>query len=101
MHIKFSWPIDRIIKIDAKIIRQVNIGNVTDKNAFALLSYLNREQYGDRPLLTGNQYNAEVQDIEYNKPVYILNKDDNTYEIAYRKPELKFKESKILFPRIS
>jgi hypothetical protein len=70
------------------------------ENAFALLSYLNRDQYGDRPLLTGNQYNAEVTDVEYNKPVYVLDKEANKYEIAYRKPELIYSESGILLPRM-
>ncbi|MFM7176848.1 MAG: protein O-mannosyl-transferase family [Bacteroidota bacterium] len=32
------------------------------ENAFALLSYLNREQYGDRPLLYGQYYTAKMID---------------------------------------
>lgn len=32
------------------------------ENAFALLSYLNREQYGDRPLFYGQYYNARLID---------------------------------------
>ncbi|MCK4745924.1 MAG: DUF2723 domain-containing protein, partial [Bacteroidales bacterium] len=63
-------------------------------------SYLNREQYGDRPLMRGHLYNAEVEDIEYKKPVYILDKEDNTYKVAYRKPELVMKDSKVLLPRM-
>ncbi len=70
------------------------------ENVFSLLSYLNREQYGDRPLLWGNQYNAKVEDIEYKKPVYILNKEKNKYEVAYRKPELVMSDSKVLLPRM-
>ena len=35
------------------------------EDAISLLSYLNREQYGDRPLVRGNLYNAEVKDIDY------------------------------------
>ncbi len=70
------------------------------ENVFALLSYLNREQYGDRPLVSGYLYNAEVKDIEYKKPVYVLNKEQNKYEIAQWKPELVMKGSKVLFPRI-
>lgn len=70
------------------------------QNAFALLSYLNREQYGDRPLLTGHQFNAQVNDIEYKKPVYSLNKKTNEYEVAYRKPELKYDKDAILLPRM-
>lgn len=70
------------------------------QNAFALLSYLNRDQYGDRPLLTGHQYNAEVKDIEYKKPVYVLNKEENKYEVADRKPELVYEGEGILLPRM-
>ncbi len=69
-------------------------------NAFALLSYLNREQYGDRPLVFGNQFNAEFESVEYNKAVYALNKETNKYEVAYKKPEVKYKQGKILFPRM-
>jgi len=69
-------------------------------NVFALLSYLNREQYGDRPLILGHQYNAEVEDLVYKKPVYTLNKEENRYDIAYYKPELVMKGSKVLLPRM-
>jgi len=70
------------------------------ENVFALLSYLNREQYGDRPLIMGHQYNAKVEDLVYKKPVYILNKEENKYEIAYRKPEVVMEGSKVLLPRM-
>jgi len=70
------------------------------ENVFALLSYLNREQYGDRPLILGHQYDAEVKDLAYKKPVYILNKEENKYEIAYRKPEVVMNGSKVLLPRM-
>jgi hypothetical protein len=69
-------------------------------NAFALLSYLNREQYGDRPLILGYQYNAEVEDLVYKKPVYKLNKEENRYEIAYYKPDLKMRGERVLLPRM-
>ena len=69
-------------------------------NVFALLSYLNREQYGDRPLILGNQYNAEVEDLVYKKPVYRLNKEENRYEIAFRKPEYVMSGDKVLLPRM-
>ncbi len=70
------------------------------ENVFALLSYLNREQYGDRPLIRGYLYNAEVEDIVYKKPVYVLNKEENRYEIPYRKPEVVMKGNKVLLPRM-
>jgi len=70
------------------------------ENVFALLSYLNREQYGDPPLILGHQYNAEVEDLVYKKPVYALNKEENKYEIAYRKPDVVMSGSKVLLPRM-
>ncbi len=44
-------------------------------NAISLLSYLNREQYGDWPLLQGPYYNAPVVDRKDGNPVY--RRDDN------------------------
>ncbi len=70
------------------------------ENVFALLSYLNREQYGDHPLIRGHLYNSEVSDIAYKKPVYILNKEENKYEISYRKPEAVMGGKQVLFPRM-
>lgn len=70
------------------------------ENVFALLSYLNREQYGDRPLVRGYLYNAEPEDYVYEKPVHILNKEKNEYEISYYKPEVIYKGSKVLLPRM-
>ncbi len=70
------------------------------ENVFALLSYLNREQYGDRPLIMGHLYNAEVKDVAYKKPVYILDKENNKYDVAYRKPELEMSGSQVLLPRM-
>jgi len=69
-------------------------------NAFVLLSYLNREQYGDRPLILGHQYNAEVKDIEYKKPVYVLDKENSKYEVANYKAELVLAGNKVLLPRM-
>lgn len=40
------------------------------EDAISLLSYLNREQYGDWPLLHGQYFNAPVTEIEDMKPLY-------------------------------
>jgi hypothetical protein len=40
------------------------------ENVFALLSYLNREQYGDRPLLKGQYYTARFIDQEKGEMTY-------------------------------
>jgi len=70
------------------------------ENVFALLSYLNREQYGDRPLISGHLYNAQPEDYVYKKPVHVLNKEKNEYEIAYYKPDVVMEGSKVLLPRM-
>ena len=40
-------------------------------NVFALLGYLNREQYGDRPLVYGQYYNTPLEKYVDDKPYYI------------------------------
>lgn len=49
-------------------------------NAFALLRYLNREQYGDRPLLYGPYYNAPAIANVGEKEQY--NKVDGKYKVT-------------------
>ncbi len=41
------------------------------ENVFTLLSYLNREQYGDRPLLKGHYWMAPTSGTEDGNPVYM------------------------------
>jgi hypothetical protein len=49
-------------------------------NAFSLLSYLNREQYGDRPLIYGPYYNAPRIDQKPGKAIY--GKEDGKYKVV-------------------
>lgn len=49
-------------------------------NAFALLRYLNREQYGDRPLLYGQYFNAPAIATISEKPQY--NQVDGKYKMT-------------------
>jgi len=68
-------------------------------NPFNLLYYLNREQYGQRPLVKGPYYNAPVLDYKDGKPVYALEKDK--YVITHRNLERVYDERFItLFPRM-
>ena len=41
------------------------------ENLFNLLSYLNREQYGDRPLIYGQYFNAQIVQETEGKPVFV------------------------------
>ena len=69
-------------------------------NMFSLLSYLNREQYGDRPLIYGPTYNAPAIGMEENgKPTYTPM--NGRYEITNRKVEYKYDERFMMFfPRM-
>ncbi|MDE5418503.1 DUF2723 domain-containing protein [Labilibaculum sp. DW002] len=73
-------------------------------DVFSLLSYLNREQYGDRPLVFGEYYNAPAVDMVETKPVYIQKKDKNgkdKYVIASYKPKYEFDSRfNTIFPRM-
>ena len=77
------------------------------ENVFALLSYLNREQYGDRPLIFGHSYDAEIARnregyaiIKEKKNVYVKDAVKGEYVIAYRKPELTYSDGSSFLPRM-
>lgn len=78
---------------------------------FDLLSYLNREQYGDRPLLYGPTFNAPVDQEKTQekegKPVYAAKKImkdgklTDHYDIISRRPEYVYDDRfNVLFPRM-
>ncbi|MBU2559133.1 MAG: DUF2723 domain-containing protein [Bacteroidetes bacterium] len=51
-------------------------------NAITMLSYLNREQYGDWPILYGQYYNAPVVDYGDGKPIYIKDESKGEYVVT-------------------
>lgn len=68
-------------------------------NVFSLLSYLNREQYGERPLLSGQFYSAPTIGTEDGRPYYI--KENGKYVISgYRPKSVYASEFTGLFPRM-
>ncbi len=68
-------------------------------NMFSLLYYLNREQYGDRPLVSGPSFNAPITDRTDGSPVYIP--QNGRYEIASYKSKFTYDERFVsLFPRM-
>ncbi len=69
------------------------------ENIVSFVSYLKREQYGDRPLLYGPQFTGEVIDQKEGEPRYIKGKDK--YEIADYKIEPVYDPKDMaLLPRI-
>jgi len=69
------------------------------ETVFSLLSYLNREQYGDRPLFYGQYYNAPLEEVNEGAPVY--SQIDDRYEITDYKTEVEYDERfTTFFPRM-
>jgi len=58
------------------------------ENAMYLLAYMNREQYGDWPLLTGQYYNAPVVDREDGNPVYAKDDKSGKYVVTDKRDKV-------------
>lgn len=58
------------------------INENSPKDAISLLAYLNREQYGDWPILKGQYYNAPVVGREDGTPVYRKDTEKGKYVIS-------------------
>ncbi len=82
-----------IIRAKAK----TNLNNSNPDNAFSFLGYLNREQYGDRPLLFGPNYNSERIGLEEGKNLY--RKGAEKYEVSGKKTDYKY-DKLTPFPRM-
>jgi hypothetical protein len=70
MVILIGYSANAIIVIRSSARTPLNENNPS--NPFNLLYFLNREQYGERPLFKGPYYNAPVTDYEDGKPKYAL-----------------------------
>lgn len=71
------------------------------EDVFALMDYLNREQYGDRPLFYGQHFNSpidrEAMSHDKGKPVYKQKNDK--YEIVDYRPNYYYSDN-MFFPRM-
>jgi tetratricopeptide (TPR) repeat protein len=69
------------------------------ETVFALLYYLNREQYGDRPLFYGQYFNAPRTAVDKGKPMYTP--INGKYEVTdYKENPVYSKEFSTFFPRM-
>lgn len=82
-----------IIRAQAK----PNLNNYNVDNVFSFSRYVGRDQYGDRPLLYGENYNSEKIGIK--ETGKIIRKGDKKYEPAGTKSEYIFAD-KTLIPRM-
>ncbi|MGB1247802.1 MAG: protein O-mannosyl-transferase family [Chitinophagales bacterium] len=95
-----------IVPIRSTANTPINMNRPSDP--FTMLSYLNREQYGERPLLKGPAYNVDQYDMVKEgsqiKKVGMTDKyakGDDEYEIVGEKFDYTFEEKDLmLFPRL-
>lgn len=72
-------------------------------DAITMLAYLNREQYGDWPLLHGQFYTAPIESYSDGNPVYVKDKTKGKYIITdYRRNTKAVYDSRFttVFPRM-
>ncbi len=84
-----------MIVIRAKADTSLN--NSDPDNAFSLLSYVNREQYGDRPLLYGQYFDSKPVENKEGDDIYRQGKEK--YEVAGKKFERVYDRNTLL-PRL-
>ena len=69
------------------------------EDVMTFVSYLKREQYGSRPLVYGQYYNAQQSDIRQGAPIYY--KADDEYRISDYKTEVDYDPNfQTLLPRM-
>jgi hypothetical protein len=86
-----------MVVIRANADTPINMNAPSD--AMRLLPYLNREQYGERPLLRGPHFDAKPVDV---KTEQRYGRVGNRYEVVDEKTEYEYPSgSKTLFPRMS
>ncbi len=86
------------------VIRSISnppIDENSPDNVFSLLSYINRDQYGDKPLLYGQYHNAPLINIKEGEAIYYQNKTTGKYDKIGNKQEYIY-DSRFctLFPRM-
>ena len=91
----FGYSSFAMVLIRAKANPTLN--NSDPDNAFSFLSYLNREQYGDEPLLNGPYFDSRPIDVKYGANIY--RKGETQYEKAGQKFNYVYDRTTLL-PRI-
>lgn len=85
------------VYIPIRATANTNVNNTHVDNAFKLNSYLNRDQYGSAPLLTGPYFDSEITGEKDGSNIY--RKGETKYEIAGKQQKLQFDRTTV-FPRM-
>jgi len=85
------------VYIPIRATANTNLDNTHPDNAFTLNSYLNRDQYGSTPLVSGPYFDSKITDQKEGGPIY--RKGDKQYEIAGKKQDYVYDRTTI-FPRM-
>lgn len=92
------------IMVPIRSIANTPINMNKPQDPYRLLSYLNREQYGDRPLSYGPQYtvdNYDIDRVDDDGEVTYKNKLTGKYEVVDKKYKYIWKEgTEVIFPRM-
>ncbi len=92
----FGFSTYGVIIIRANANTPINMNNPSD--AFSLIPYLNREQYGSRDLLKGPHFEARPESVKKTKK---YGRKGDRYEVIDEKLSYVFRsEDKMLFPRM-
>ena len=95
--ILIGYSSNAIIVIRASVNTPINENHPDDP--FSLLYFINREQYGERPLFRGQYYNAPVTGYADGKPRYVY--EDGKYIITHHSLKRIYDERFLtLFPRM-
>ncbi|MBS7564048.1 DUF2723 domain-containing protein [Mucilaginibacter sp. Bleaf8] len=74
-----------------------NLNNSDPQDAFALNSYLNRDQYGETPLMYGQYFDAKA--IDQTEGATLYRRGEKQYEVSGKKIKTTY-DRNTLFPRI-
>lgn len=89
-----------MVPIRAAAKTPINMNDPSD--VFSLMSYLNREQYGDRPLVKGPLYTAQPVERVEKGNVLFKDTENKKYDIKGKKFDYGYAEKdKVLFPRMA
>ncbi|MFD1628804.1 DUF2723 domain-containing protein [Pseudopedobacter beijingensis] len=91
----FGYSSFAMIVIRAKANPTLNNSHPSD--AFSFLSYLNREQYGDRPLFYGQYFDSKIVDSKETSTIY--RRGDSKYEVAGKRNSYVYDRNTLL-PRM-